>query len=394
MFPFLGLLLILKVMALISAKYPDLPEYGVRLDLGYWIETNTISSSNISAQWLPVPKDSRLSDDSHTTDMPSAFLSVQIPYIDSNETGTTFTCSVDARWAVGIYSGGPVGDVDADYVQKATIKNTRPFASDLDGYQYNFLPVDDGSWRRVHLDMDWLYALTPLLGSSTSGWTSLAALLTEIGMDNSTGVIMDWWDVRPMLEVIIATFVADGMSRQGYNVNGGSSSLTYDTLSLLPWDDSESSEQSLLAGTYAFPRPADTVTQLHWSVVVGGYAYKADSLAYYLALTVLFLHSAIALGHVGYVLWTRVCCDAWDSFIGLVVLTAKSSMHKPSGTVDVFKNASVGIKRYQTMSTRVRLRALTTSGVSAAGQEDVDILFGDQTLPVEYGTIEANKAYG
>lgn len=326
--------------------------------------------------------------------MPSAFLSVQIPYIDSNETGTISTCSVDARWAVGIYSGGPVGDVDADYVQKATVKNTRPFASDLEGYQYNFLPIDDGSWRRVHMDTDWLYALTPLLGSSTSGWTSLAALLTETGMDNSTGTIMDWWDIRPMLETIIATFVADGMSRQGYNANGGSSSFTSNALSLLPWDNSAPSQQSLLAGTYAFPRPTDTVTQLHWSVVVGGYAYKADSLAYYLALTVLFLHAAIALAHVGYVLWTRVCCDAWDSFIGLIVLTARSGMNRPSGAVDFFKNASVGIKRYQTMSTPVRLRALTTSGVTAVGQEDVEILFGDQTLPVEYRTVEANKAYG
>ena len=335
-----------------------------------------------------------MSDDSNTTDMPSAFLSVQIPYIDSNETGTTFTCSVDARWAVGIYSGGTVADLDADYVQKATIKNTRPFAPDLNGYQYNFLPIDDGSWRRVHMDTDWLYALTPLFGSSTSGWTSLAALLTEMGMDNSTGIIMDWWEVRPTLETIIATFVADGMSRQGYNANGGSSSLTSDAPSLLPWDNSASSQQSILAGRYAFPRPADTVTQLHWSVVVGGYAYKADSLAYYLALTVLFLHAAIALSHVGYVLWTRVCCDAWDSFIGLIVLTAKSGMHRPSGVVDVFKNASVGIKRYQTMSTPVRLRVSTTSGVTATGQEDVDILFGNEALPVGYGTIEANKAYG
>lgn len=69
-------------------------------------------------------------------------------------------------------------------------------------------------------------------------------------------------------------------------------------------------------------------------------------------------------------------------------------MNRPSGAVNLFKNASVGIKRYHTMSTPVRLRALTTSGVTAVGQGDVEILFGDQTLPVKYGTIEANKAYG
>lgn len=336
---------------------------------------------------MTVPETARLSDNSYTTDLPSAFLSVQIPYSGSNNTGTTFTCSVDARWAMGIYSGGPVGDVDADYVQTATIQNTRPYP-DLTGYQYNFLPVDDGSWRRVQIDTDWLNALTPTLSNSTSGWTSLAALLTGMGMDNSTGEIIQWADVLSVLETVIAALVADGMSRQGYAANGGSSTQFSDALNLLPWDNSASSQQSLLAGMYAFPSPEGTATQLHWSVVVGGYAYRADSLAYYLALTVLFLHAALALSHVSYILWRRVCCDAWDSFIGLLVLAAKS------GAVDMFENASAGIERYRTMSTQVRIRASPTSGAGAANQEDVKILFGDQTLPAGYQTLEIDQTYG
>ena len=381
-------------MALISTEYPDLPEYGVGLDLSYWIETNPIVSSNISAQWIAVPNGTRLSDDSYTTDVPSAFMAVQIPYDGTNDTGTTFTCSVDARWAVGIYSGGPVGDVDADYVQTATIKNTRPFASDLTGYQYNFLPIDDGSWRRVQIDMDWLYTLTPPLGSNISGWTSLANLLTNIGMDNSTGIIMDWWEVIPMLETIIASLVADGMSRQGYGTNGGSSTQNADAQDLLPWDNSPSSQQSLLAGKFAFPIPAGTATQLHWSVVVGGYAYRADSLAYYLALTVLFLHAALALGHVVYVLRTRICCDAWDSFVGLMVLASKSGILGTSTAVDVFENASAGIKRYRTMSTPVCIRALPTSSATAASPGDVKMFFGDQALAAGHQTVVTGKTDG
>ena len=205
-----------------SKKYPDVPEYGVRLDLGYWIETNISISPRISTQWITVPETAQLSDNSYTTDVPSAFLDVQMPYTGSNNTGTTFACSVDARWAMGTYSGGPVGDIDADYVQTATIQNTRPFG-DLNGFQYNFLPIDDGSWRRVEIDIDWLNTLTPPFDSNTSGWTSLAALLTDIGIDNITGSINQWDEVRPVLETIIAVFVADGMSRQGYAANGGSS---------------------------------------------------------------------------------------------------------------------------------------------------------------------------
>ncbi|CAF9930488.1 MAG: hypothetical protein ALECFALPRED_004612 [Alectoria fallacina] len=165
-------------------------------------------------------------------------------------------------------------------------------------------------------------------------------------------------------------------------------------MNLLPWDNSASSQQSLLAGTYVFPPSVGTATPLHWSVVVGGYAYRADSLAYYLALTVLFVHAALALGHVVYGLRTRVCCDAWDSLVGLMVLAANSGMAGASGIADVFENASAGIERYRTMDTQVRVRALPTSGASAAGQEDVKNPFGDKTLAAEYRALEVDKTYG
>ena len=71
----------------------------------------------------------------------------------------------------------------------------------------------------------------------------------------------------------------------------------------------------------------------------------------------------MALGHVGYVPWT------YGSFIGLKLLTAKLGMDKPSGAIDIFKNASVGedIKRYHRMSTHMIIGALTTSDLAAAG---------------------------
>ena len=380
---------------LMSMQYPDLLEYGVRLDLTYLIATNLYVSSNISTQWIPVPETAQLSDNSYTADVPSAFLSVQLPVSHILNAGLTFSCSVDARWAMGTYSGGPVGDRDAEYVQTATVQNTRAFG-DLTGYEYNFLPIDDGSWRRVQIDTDWLNILTPFLDSNSPGWTSLAALLTDIGMDNSTGIIIQWDDVSSVLETIIATLVADGMSRQGYAANGGTSTHFSDALSQIPWDNSAPSQQSLLAGTYAFPPPAGPSTPLRWTVVVAGYAYRADSLAYYLALTVLFLHAALALGHMAYVLRTRVCCDAWDSFVGLVVLAAKSSVPAASsGAADVFKNASAGIERYRTMGTNVRVRALSsTPTFGAAAQEEIKIIFGDKRLEAGYQTLQTDKIYG
>ena len=295
---------------------------------------------------------------------------------------------------MGIQSGGPVGDLYADYIQTAAIQKSRHFAPDLRGYEYNFLPIDDGSWKRVKIEMDWLSNLTPLLGNSTSGWTSLAVLLSDMGMDNSTGAIVKWDDVTSILETVVATLVADGMSRQGYAANGGSSTHFSDSLSLLPWDNSASSRESILTGAYKFPPPAGVTTLLKWSVVVGGYAYRADSVAYYLALTVLFLHATLALCHMVYMLRKRVYCDEFDSFIGLMVLAAKSGMPVHSGAVDVFENASSGIDRYRTMGTKVRVMAKATSAGNVGSHEDVKILFGNEKLGAEYQALKSNEVYG
>ena len=342
---------------------------------------------------MTVPTVVPLSDNSSTTDVPSAFLRVSVPYSVYNTTGTVFTCSVDARWAMGVYEGGPIADGHNDYVQTATIKKTRPVPV-LTGPQYNFIPINDSSWRRVQIDTDWLNILTPNFDAKTPGWTSLAALLTNIGIDNSTGLVYSWYDMTAPLETVIATIVADGMSRQGYAANGGLSMEVLDRLEWLPWDDLASSRQSLLAGKYSFPRPPGEATRLEWSVVVGGYAYRADSVAYYLALTVLFLHAALALGHVVYVLWTRVCFDAWDSFLGLLVLAAKSGIPETPRTIGVFENASVGIQRYRTMSTEVCIRAKPSSSAATTGQEDTKILFGDEKLEAEYHPLKDGKTYG
>lgn len=375
---------------LMSVKYPHLPEYTVRLDLDYLIETFFTNSNRISTGWIKVPETAQLSDNSTTTDLPSGLLGVLTPFGDFSDTATLFTCSIDARWALGKNLGSPVGDLDAEYVQRAEILRTRSFAPDLPGFQYNFLPIKDGSWRRLQIDMDWLNTLMPPLGnSSTPGWTSLAALFTDMGLDNSTGMIFDWSDVGSPLESAIATVVADGMSRLGYSPNGGSLTHFSDSLVQLPWNNSLSSQRGMLAGSYQFPAPVSgPATQLHWSVVVSGYAYRADSVAYYLALSVLFLHAAMALCHVFYMLWKKVCCSAWGSLIGLVVLAARSGTSQVvNNPADVLENASSGIERYRTMSTKVRIRtqpAPLSPTTNQALQGNIKMLFGEETQAAGY----------
>ncbi|MDI1491386.1 MAG: hypothetical protein OHK93_002595 [Ramalina farinacea] len=375
-------------------KYPYLPEYTIRLDLGYWIGTLFTNSNRISTEWINVPETVPLSDNTTTTDLPSGFLSVLTPFSDSSDPANIFTCSIDARWALGNQLGSPVGDLDAEYVQRAEILRTRSFAPDLPGFQYNFLPIKDGSWRRLQIDTDWLNTLTPLLDDSgTSGWTSLAALFTGMGLDNSTGMIVDWSDVSAPLESAIAAVVADGMSRLGYSLNGGSLTHFSDSLAQLQWDDSLSSQQGMLAGTYQFPAPdPGPATQLHWSVVISGYAYRADSAAYYLALSVLFLHAAMALCHVFYMVWKKICCSAWGSLTGLVVLAARSGTPQVANdATGSLENTSSGIERYRTMGTKVRIRnqpAPISPTTDQTLQGNIRMLFGEEIQAAGYEDLQ------
>lgn len=87
------------------------------------------------------------------------------------------------------------------------------------------------SGRQIKTDIDWLDNLIPRFRSGTSGWISLAALLTDMGMHNSTGTIVEWVDVNALLETVVAALMTDGMSQQDYA--GGSSGLFSEALGLL-----------------------------------------------------------------------------------------------------------------------------------------------------------------
>ena len=368
---------------------------------GISIITNLSIYPNISEQFFQVSGPGTLDNGSSTSDQPSNFLNVIVPYnsTNTNSTGVSFACSVDARWAVSNYAGGPSGDQDADYVQTVSVKNSRPWlgiAAAQSGYQYNFLPADDGTWRRVKITTDWLISIpASSVNRSMGGVSVLGALLQGMGLDNRTGTVVEWVDVVSSLESVIAVLYADALSRQGFFPNGGNSSHFTDPADQFPWDNSYESQSSLLAGKYKFTRPAGPATRLEWSIVVSGYAYRADSVAYYLALTVLFLHAAMALVHVLYLLHGRLCSSSWDSVTGLIVLAATSFRRSArSNTADHLGNTSVGVERYRTLSTGVRVRTLPTSGITPARHDNLKILFGDDGMASGYEKVAIGNAYG
>lgn len=344
------------------------------------------------------------------------------------------TCSVDARWTKANYRGQPVDAFNAHYTQQASWIQSQQYSHDLVGWQYSQRPVAGGYWRKVQIDHDWLEALTPSMDNNTAGATSLAGLFADMGIEHNE----KYTDIVPAVEAIIATMVTDGMSRTGFRSVGKPADQLTDPLNILP-DVSSSDWTSFVGGRHRFPRPDGPATELRLSMSIGGYAYRADSKAYWLALTVLFLHAALALAHLGYVILTRVFSNAWESITSFIVLAALSGTESGPSTIikvegtsnaavgsfsgtasHVFGYASSGISRYRTMNTLVKIRtrkkiqtscaATTTAATPASatasasipvGQnvsEEVEMLFGqrdDLILEGEgYRKVKVNKAYG
>jgi hypothetical protein len=158
--------------------YPFLAEH-VRPDpsgIHYQLAAPDLDPTEISAQWLEIPKSAKLGNGTKMTEIPSAFIGLSLPFENSTDNGpAVFLCSVTSRWASGTYHGGPVGDGTFDFVQTVTV-DKKPLPTDLaqTGYYYAFDTSHDGSWRMVEMDLTWLETLTPRLNDSNPNRSTLS----------------------------------------------------------------------------------------------------------------------------------------------------------------------------------------------------------------------------
>lgn len=359
---------------------------------------------------MNVPQSALLSNRSVTRDVPSALLNVAIPGNTTNDTAMVLTCSIDARWAMGDYQGGPITLTPWQYVQSAVMQSPNLFDADATGDPSNH---GNPSWRPVQIDMDWLESLTPPLDKDIT-YNSLAAILkatNSVLLEN--GTYFQNFSHNVQVEIVVASLIADGMSRVGSPGLGQVGAQYSNLLSFLPKEPSESIWKAFMAGTYKFPRPVTgAYTVIDWSVQVSGLAYHAESNADTLALVVLFVHAVLALAHIVYVLCNRVFCSTWESFTSLVVLAAKSANKRAesgeeadmNNTSSLFRNAGSGIGRYRTMKTEVRIRTKKrpitnnpASGASNGTGQQVKLLFGpDEGKLAQAGfeRLEVGNVYG
>lgn len=147
------------------------------------------------------------------------------------ENTTTFNlgiaCSIDARWALGTtsMSGTRSGWAFAGCGKPTVseISNKRASTNDYGGIRH-FLPVDDGSRRRIAITHPWLQSITPPVPGSTS--TTLETILEDtipmninlnnIQLNTLTSCFTNTSiSLVPIAEHIISVLVTDGISRVG-----------------------------------------------------------------------------------------------------------------------------------------------------------------------------------
>ncbi|KAL9596288.1 MAG: hypothetical protein Q9219_005883 [cf. Caloplaca sp. 3 TL-2023] len=438
-----------------QSRYSFLSTSDSSYNLDLLISRSHYNSSRIATRWKKVPQTAPLNNHSITSDVSSALLDIAIPNGSGNGAGDLLTCSVDARWAMGLYHGdaqdyAPTVDLlkpDLFYPTPEDIETGKLFVRSLkSGRSKN---IDEAPWRHVQMNDDWLRALTPPVKSNDGSITALSLLLEDMSLPNSTNLptmVAEWgyanvtdfaqwlnstgfteasyleysYYLPAIIEPVIAALVADGMSRVGAKAVWANQSI----LSAIRSHTDQTPDQ-ILAGLSVSPDPTSAEqpgTQVNFTVTIAGLAYRLDSKSYRIAVIILITHALLATAHVIFVYVRPEFYNTWNSFPELVVLAARSDPRGPwndsldgrndsdastikCNTRSLFRNVGLGVKRYRTLGTEVRIRGTDVSGTHWSAMEygakldtrqNVVMLFGNDIGGFEWAgckRLETNKTY-
>lgn len=348
-----------------------------------------VNSSKIAAIWLETPEEEPIGtrvDENGINGRSSAYLNVQIPFTNGSGTsGYHAACSIDARWYQSAIQGTGAAQSLTD-----TVYNPPRIVT----------PERNGRWRQARLRSSWLNTLTPpLRNSSESHWNTLSSILTDAGLSNTTGLLDNWDLAHEYIAAIVSTVVADGMSRIGFEKNGGDGSY------YMPWLDENIIKPNytghdldrILAGDFKLPPPEGVQNgtsqgyALSWRVAISGLGYRADGTTYYIASAILLTHATIALAHIAWVIKTRQTSTAWNSLNHLVILALKTSPPGPA-----LDGTSVGVMRYRAYQKHMRIRAVTgpsVAGVTPTRPERVEMMLDADAPRLQHDAVEPETAY-
>ncbi|KAK3661686.1 hypothetical protein LTR56_000175 [Elasticomyces elasticus] len=377
-------------------------------DLYFNLTVPNLNHSTLTTQWIPVP--SELSINAFSTESesyPSVFLAIR------NVTGVgAIGCTVKAHWIPGatVASGLCDGNTASPATtQQATIspEDRRALFDWTHGVMFgNNRALDRERWPHVDLSLDWLSALTPAFETGLPGRTTLAQVLElsivkgrsmPFTIDRDHDAEIDFnLAMLAQVNVIVASFVADGMSRVGslenhvYDLNkhvdywGGDArkeGWVWYAASYQSWFNNFLTGRARFLPLSGYKN--ETGVWYKMEMTVAGYGLKADGTAYYLALVVLLIHVLLVIAHICYTVHDKRVSFAWTSIIDLFALCMTSPPPDPA-----LANCSAGVSTHAVLKEQLRIRDCPDA---TSGHERLQLLMGD---PKTGMGVNAYEVYG
>lgn len=344
-------------------------------------------SSNIRTQWVTLSKDDFGDNYSGQT---TAGLLIEMPW--KRKSRVALGCAIAAAWHKSHVRS----------VRSTTYDAWSISLSSFDFGGYGDSPDSVKSNQPAELDMSWLQLLS-IPSTKADNITKRPSILDDLLTHSQLGEVAadyrsrpqrvwsgalkdcdlammdpnltdtELWndascnkgDKRYFIELLVASMVADGLSRFSSH---RTFNLSHDTRDWKIKDLHAYNSSRLLSSLDGPNQFSPMVPSIWLEVYVNGYAYYPSSTSDYLALAVVCLYILIAGSHVVTILFLpqhRITSDAWDSLTELLVLCQNS----PPPSTSSLKNTSAGIDRLRTYGTIVKVRAIKPEDSSQGTME-------------------------
>jgi hypothetical protein len=352
---------------------------------------NTTAVDHLRFHWIHLP------DGFGASSIGGVF---ETPWVSENRTRLVIGCSAQTGWV-------PTDLLTDSYTFWS---GWYPYGIDFGARTPSWTAVGEGeplspTNGRIALGDEWLNLLTPpapTIGSQSSWWqaSTIERILTSAGLAdltsswNGTTLKEDWLngDILPdggktrLLEAVICSILADGLSRSGshrvFNTTGPSAEW-----SLAMYNPRQDFDKQILQGRTAFTAPnvpSVNITTLHASMQITGFAYRV-TLASYISMVVLLTHMAMALAHIIWVVCHRRTSRSWNSIAELISLSQNS---QPA--FDSLRNTGAGIHRSETFARVAKIRVRPQPG--SPDLDHIELVFGDFTGPAGEVDSEGSAA--
>ena len=341
------------------------------------VETlNTTPSDHLRFRWVHLP------DQFGASSIGGIF---ETPWVSNNKSRAVVGCSAQTGW------------VPTDVITDSYTFWSRwyPWNIQFGGRTPSWTAVSEGepfqaTNGRIALGNEWLELLTPPalpVGSENRSQqtSTIESILVRAGLAditspwNGTTLTEDWLNgdlssnggKTRLLEAIVSSILADGLSRSGsyrvFNTTGPSSQW-----SLAMYKPRIDFGDQILKGRTAFETPnvpPNSLSTIHVRMQITGFAYRV-TLAGYLSMVVLLTHMIMALIHILWVIYHKRTSRSWTSIAELIALSQNSQLAFHS-----FTNTGAGIHCSETYARVAKIRVRPIPG--SPEHDHVELVFED-----------------